>query len=37
MDYQSGGGPDGTWDDITGALSFSVDQDDLSFFSIGEF
>ena len=36
MDYQAGGGPDGTWDDITGSLTFSVDQNDLSFFSIGE-
>jgi len=36
MDYATGGGPDGTYDDITGALSFSVDQDDLSSFAIGE-
>lgn len=36
MDYGSGSGPDGTWDDITGSLSFSVDQDDLSNFAVGE-
>jgi len=35
MDY-SGGDPDGTWDDITGALTFSVTQNDLSDFTIGE-
>ena len=36
MDYDVGGGPDGTWDDITGALSFTVDQDNLANFAIGE-
>ena len=36
MDYQVGGGPDGTWDDITGSLSFAVDQDNLASFAIGE-
>ena len=35
MDYSSGD-PDGTWDDITGALSFSAAQDDLADFAIGE-
>lgn len=36
MDYDVGGGPDGVYDDITGSLTFSVDQDDLSSFTIGE-
>lgn len=35
MDY-SGGDPDGTWDDVTGGLSFSVTQNDLASFAIGE-
>src|SRR3990167_7086224 len=34
MDYS--GGPDGTWDDITGALSFAVDQNNLASFAVGE-
>jgi hypothetical protein len=29
-------GPDGTWDDITGALSFSVGQNNLASFAVGE-
>src|SRR3990167_5534746 len=36
MDYEVGGGPDGTWDDITGSLSFAVGQDNLASFAIGE-
>ena len=36
MDYEVGGGPDGTWDDITGALSFNVGQNDLGDFVVGE-
>lgn len=36
MDYASGGAADGTWDDITGSLSFSVGQNDLASFTIGE-
>lgn len=43
MDYTVGGGPDGGFnrnvggpDDITGALSFSVDQDDIASFAVGE-
>lgn len=36
MDYSAGGAPDGTWDDITGSLSFSIDQNDLASFAIGE-
>jgi len=45
MDYTVGGGPDGGFnanggdiggDDITGSLSFSVDQDDIASFAIGE-
>lgn len=35
MDYGASG-PDGTWDDITGALSFNVGQNDLSSFVVGE-
>ena len=35
MDYGASG-PDGTWDNITGALSFNVGQDNLSSFAIGE-
>ena len=34
MDYAGGTtGPDGTWDDITGSLSFAIDQDDLADFA----
>jgi len=36
MDYGVGGGPDGTWDDITGTLSFAIGQDNLSSFAVGE-
>ena len=36
MDYAVGGAPDGTWDDITGALSFAVGQDNLASFTVGE-
>lgn len=36
MDYTVGGGPDGTWDDITGSLSFSIGADDQSDFAIAE-
>jgi hypothetical protein len=40
MDYATGGGPDGGFDnekdDITGSLSFSVDQDDVASFAVGE-
>ena len=36
MDYSGGGGPDGTWDDITGSLSFAIGQDNLASFAIGE-
>ncbi|MDI6732321.1 MAG: hypothetical protein QME16_00110 [Planctomycetota bacterium] len=36
MDYQVGGGPDGTWDDITGSLSFAITGNNLSSFAIGE-
>jgi len=35
MDY-SGSGPDGTWDDITGALIFSAGQNNLATFAVGE-
>lgn len=35
MDY-GGSGPDGTWDDITGALSFNVGQDDHSDFVVAQ-
>ena len=35
MDYGVSG-PDGTWDDITGALSFEIGQDNFSSFAIGE-
>lgn len=34
MDYASG--PDGTWDDITGALVFAIGQNNLASFAIGE-
>lgn len=34
MDYVSG--PDGTWDDITGTLTFSNSQNQLATFAIGE-
>lgn len=45
MDYEIGGGPDGGFnassgadggDDITGSLIFSVDQDDIASFAVGE-
>ena len=36
MDYLAGTGPDGTWDDITGSLSFAIGQDDHSSFTIAE-
>lgn len=35
MDY-GGSGPDGTWDDITGALSFNVSQDDQADFCVAQ-
>ena len=35
MDYGSSG-PDGTWDNITGALSFAVGQNNLASFTIGQ-
>ena len=36
MDYQVGGGPDGTWDDITGTASFLIGQNNLASFAVGE-
>lgn len=36
MDYAGSSGPDGTWDDITGALSFSIGQDNLASFAVGQ-
>lgn len=36
MDYGAGTGPDGTWDDITGSVSFSIGQNNLASFAIGE-
>lgn len=36
MDYSGSSGPDGTWDDITGALSFAVGQDNLASFAVGQ-
>lgn len=36
MDYETGGGPDGTWDDITGSLSFDVSKNNLGSFVIAE-
>ena len=36
MDYQVGGGPDGTWDDITGSVSFLIGQNNLASFAVGE-
>ena len=36
MDYTAGGGPDGTWDDITGTLSFAIGADDQSDFAVAE-
>ena len=35
MDYSVGGGPDGTWDDITGSISFNV-SNSLASFAVGE-
>ena len=35
MDYGSSG-PDGTWDDITGALSFSASANNLATFALGQ-
>ncbi len=35
MDY-GGSGPDGTWDDITGVLSFAIGQDNLASFAVGQ-
>jgi hypothetical protein len=35
MDYGASG-PDGTWDDITGGLSFNIGKNNLSSFAIGE-
>ena len=35
MDYD-GSGPDGTWDDITGSLSFNVAQDDQADFAVAQ-
>lgn len=34
MDYSSG--PDGTWDDITGSLSFAITQNNLATINVGE-
>lgn len=36
MDYQSGGGPDGTWDNITGSLTFTNSVTTYPSFAIGE-
>lgn len=36
MDYQIGGGPDGTLDDITGSVSFLIGQNNLASFAVGE-
>ncbi len=36
MEYAVGGDLDGTWDDITGTLTFSAGQNDLAFFTVGE-
>lgn len=36
MDYGSNAGPDGTWDNITGALTFAIGQDNLASFAIGQ-
>lgn len=36
MDYQSGGGPDGTWDNITGSLTFVNGVNVFASFAIGE-
>jgi hypothetical protein len=35
MDYGASG-PDGTWDDITGALSFAIGQNNLASFAVGQ-
>lgn len=36
MDYNVGGGPDGTWDSITGSLVFSAGADNIANFAVGE-
>jgi len=36
MDYAIGGGPDGTWDNITGSLTFTATQNTLASFTVGE-
>lgn len=36
MDYNIGGAPDGTWDNITGSLLFSAGQNNLASFAVGE-
>ena len=36
MEYVAGSGLDGTWDDITGALSFNSGQNNIASFSVGE-
>ncbi len=36
MDYGVGAGPDGTWDDITGSISFSADSNDQADFVVAE-
>ncbi len=36
MEYGVGGGPDGTWDDITGAVTITIGQNDLGSFAVGE-
>lgn len=34
MDYATGGGPDDPWDDITGSLTLTIGQNDLSSFAL---
>ena len=36
MDYLAGTGPDGTWDTITGSLSFAIGTDDHASFAVAE-
>ena len=36
MDYAVGGGLDGTWDDITGVLSFNATANNLASFAVGQ-